>query len=205
MKQMLRRITSLVMALLVLVSLLPLQSFATEADSIPPATTDETKPTDGSVQDQEETTDPTETAPTETVPYDPSLFQGIQSEDVEFYLLSTKTRSIVDKAVKKNSIYIGQTWYDVWYQNKWSGYWDVWGSWWCGDIVYFEFASGAIGYCIQPYNLTTSMNKDRYPITWDDIVTPYESCSDGFEESKAQGISLAMAYGAPNNGDTSVS
>ena len=205
MKQMLRRITSLVMALLVLVSLLPLQSFATEADSIPPATTDETQPTDGSVQDQEETTGPTETAPTETVPYDPSLFQGIQSEDVEFYLLSTKTRSIVDKAVKKISIYIGQTWYDVWYQNKWSGYWDVWGSWWCSEMVYFEFASGAIGYCIQPYNTTAAVNQDRYPITWDDIVTPYESCSDGFEEAKAQGISLAMAYGAPNNGDTSVS
>ena len=98
MNQLLRRITSLLMALLVLVSLLPLQSFATEADSIPPATTDETLPTDGSVQDQEETTNPTETAPTETLPYDPSLFQGIQSEDVEFYLLSTKTRSIVDKA-----------------------------------------------------------------------------------------------------------
>lgn len=49
------------------------------------------------------------------------------------------------------------------------------------------------------------MNTDRYPITWDDIVTPYESCSDGFEEAKAQGISLAMAYGVPNNGDTSVS
>ena len=205
MKQILRRITSLVMALLVLVSLLPLQSFATEADSIPPATTDETLPTDGSVQDQEETTNPTETAPTETLPYDPSLFQGIQSEDVEFYLLSTKTRSIVDKAVKKISLYTGQTWYDVWYQNKWSGYWNVWGSWWYGEFSYFEFASGAIGYCIQPYNSTAAINQDRYPITWDDIVTPYESCSDGFEEAKAQGISLAMAYGTPNNGDTSTS
>ena len=197
--------TSLVMALLVLFSLLPLQSFATEADDIPPATTEETTPGEEGAPDPEESLDPTESIPPETTPQETELLTGLQKEAVKFYLLSGKARSIVDQAVTKVGIPTGETWFDVWYLNKWSGYWAVWGSWWYGELSYFEFASGAIGYCIQPYNMAAAMNSDRVPITWDDIITPYASSSDGFEESKAQGISLAMAYGSPNNGDASVS
>ena len=132
MKQMLRRMTSLVMALLVLFSLLPLQSFATEADDIPPATTEETTPGEEGSPDPEESLDPTESIPPETTQQETELLTGLQKEEVKFYLLSGKARSIVDQAVTKVGIQTGETWFDVWYLNKWSGYWAVWGSWWYG-------------------------------------------------------------------------
>ena len=205
MKLMLRRTTSLVMALLVLVSLLPLQSFATEADSTSTPSNEESASVETTVETADTPIEPTETSESETVPSDEELFAGSQEEPISFYLINNKARAIVDQAVTKVRVYTGEHWYDLWYFNKWTQSWEIWGSYWHSDVVYLVFASGTIGYCIQPYNSAAALNQDRVPVSWDDIVTPYRTSSDGFEEAKAQGISLAMAYGSPNNGDTSTS
>ena len=205
MKQMLRRITSLVMALLVLVSLLPLQSFATEADSTQTPSDEESTSVEATVETADAPADPTETTEPETVPSDEDLRTGSQEEPISFYLINNKARAIVDQAVTKVRVYTGEHWYDLWYFNKWTQSWEIWGSYWHSDVVYLVFASGTIGYCIQPYNSAAALNQDRVPVSWGDIVTPYRTSSDGFEEAKAQGISLAMAYGSPNNGDSSTS
>ena len=205
MKQILRRITSLVMALLVLVSLLPLQSFATEADSTQTPGNEESLSTETTAETTEASVEPTESSEPETVSPDEELLTGSQEEPISFYLLNNKARAIVDQAVTKVRVYTGEHWYDLWYFNKWTQSWEIWGSYWHSDVVYLVFASGTIGYCIQPYNSAAALNQDRVPVSWDDIVTPYRTSSDGFEEAKAQGISLAMAYGSPNNGDTSTS
>ena len=205
MNQLLRRITSLVMALLVLVSLLPLQSFATEADCTQTHSDEESSSIETTVETTEAPVEPTESSEPETVSPDEELLTGSQEEPISFYLLNNKARAIVDQAVTKVRVYTGEHWYDLWYFNKWTQSWEIWGSYWHSDVVYLVFASGTIGYCIQPYNSAAALNQDRVPVSWDDIVTPYRTSSDGFEEAKAQGISLAMAYGAPNNGDTSTS
>ncbi len=205
MKQILRRITSLVMALLVLVSLLPLQSFATEADSTQTPSDEESTSVEATVETADAPVEPTETSEPENVPTDEELLTGSQEEPISFYLINNKARAIVDQAVTKVRVYTGEHWYDLWYFNKWTQSWEIWGSYWHSDVVYLVFASGTIGYCIQPYNSAAALNQDRVPVSWGDIVTPYRTSSDGFEEAKAQGISLAMAYGSPNNGDTSTS
>lgn len=205
MNQLLRRITSLVMALLVLVSLLPLQSFATEADSTQTPGNEESSSIETTVETTEAPVEPTESSEPETVPPNEELLTGSQEEPISFYLLNNKARAIVDQAITKVRVYTGEHWYDLWYFNKWTQSWEIWGSYWHSDVVYLVFASGTIGYCIQPYNSAAALNQDRVPVSWDDIVTPYRTSSDGFEEAKAQGISLAMAYGSPNNGDTSTS
>ena len=193
------------MALLVLVSLLPLQSFATEADSTSTPSNEESASVETTVETADTPIEPTETSESETVPSDEELFAGSQEEPISFYLINNKARAIVDQAVTKVRVYTGEHWYDLWYFNKWTQSWEIWGSYWHSDVVYLVFASGTIGYCIQPYNSAAALNQDRVPVSWDDIVTPYRTSSDGFEEAKAQGISLAMAYGSPNNGDTSTS
>ena len=205
MKLMLQRTISLVMALLVLVSLLPLQSFATEADSTQTPSNEESTSVETTVETADAPVEPTETSEPETVPPDEELLTGSQEEPISFYLINNKVRAIVDQAVTKVRVYTGEHWYDLWYFNKWTQSWEIWGSYWHSDVVYLVFASGTIGYCIQPYNSAAALNQDRVPVSWGDIVTPYRTSSDGFEEAKAQGISLAMAYGSPNNGDTSTS
>ena len=205
MKLMLQRTISLVMALLVLVSLLPLQSFATEADSTQTPSNEESTSVETTVETADAPVEPTETSEPETVPPDEELLTGSQEEPISFYLINNKARAIVDQAVTKVRVYTGEHWYDLWYFNKWTQSWEIWGSYWHSDVVYLVFASGTIGYCIQPYNSAAALNQDRVPVSWGDIVTPYRTSSDGFEEAKAQGISLAMAYGSPNNGDTSTS
>ena len=146
MKQILRRITSLVMALLVLVSLLPLQSFATEADSTQTPSDEESTSVETTVEATAAPADPTETTEPETVPSDEDLRTGSQEEPISFYLLNNKARAIVDQAVTRVRVYTGEHWYDLWYFNKWTQSWEIWGSYWHSDVVYLVFASGTIGY-----------------------------------------------------------
>ena len=111
------------------------------------------------------------------------------------------TKSATDVTVSKKLIYIGSTKYNLYYKHKTYGNWSIWGSYYVTEIGYYTFQSGEIGYCLQPYNNNTGLNANKTAISWEDIVVPYASSSGGFEQEKAQAISLAMAYGAPNNGD----
>lgn len=113
MKQILRRITSLVMALLVLVSLLPLQSFATEADSTQTPSDEESTSVETTVETADAPVEPTETSEPENVPTDEELLTGSQEEPISFYLLNNKARAIVDQAVTKVRVYTGEHWYEA--------------------------------------------------------------------------------------------
>lgn len=193
----LRRILSLIMAASMLICLFPRQIKATAQDTLPSTSTEESLFTG--------MTEAEMNPAIETQQQENESLTGIQREPVSFYLINSKARAVVDKAVTRVNVSTGQYWYDLWYLNKWTASWNIWGSYWNQEFPYFEFASGAVGYCIQPYYSTIAMGKDRIPVTWDDIVVPYAAHSDGFEEEKAEGISLVMAYGSPNNGDTSSS
>ena len=126
----------------------------------------------------------------------------IVTDDVEIYLMSPKTRGVVDVAVEKVGIYVGDTWFNLFWNAYNTGTWEKWnGSWATTYISYYKFKSGAIGYCIEPNNFNSGIGSERQPISFDDITTPWSSIGYKFEHEKQEGISLVMAYGAPNNGD----
>lgn len=56
--------------------------------------------------------------------------------------------------------------------------------------IYFNLSNGGIGYCVEPHNHATTGNFTES--TWGDYST-----------EAREGIFYALAYGAPNNGDTS--
>lgn len=90
------------------------------------------------------------------------------------------------------SKYIGKTWFN-WY-TQYAGYpvnmvFST-GEYWTETMAYFTTTDGRIAFCLEPSVTGTT---GSFSNTGWGVVDPY----------KRQGIALAIAYGAPNNGDTS--
>ena len=117
--------------------------------------------------------------------------------DLKAYVTPTQVHSLV----------IPQTYYGLYWQNPSNGNrWQQWsGSWWVRKFVYFDLDNGQTGYCIEPFNDDAGIGSERVPMSWSDIHCHWSSAGGSFEFEKQKGISLVLAYGAPNNGDTSQS
>lgn len=90
------------------------------------------------------------------------------------------------------SKYIGKTWFN-WY-TQYAGYpvnmvFST-GEYWTETMAYFSTTDGRIAFCLEPSVSGTTGSFSN--IGWSGIV-----------DFKKRGIALALAYGAPNNGDTS--
>lgn len=184
------------LALLAICTLLNTQSvFASEATESP----------EGTVQAQDELVETGESQPEEGVDFSASQIGDVITEEAMTYLVSGRARAITDVAQVKKYIYVGETWYGLFWKN--GSTWKQWGGndWWIQTIAYYPFQSGKIGYCLEPYNSDAAIGTSRYPIAWKDIPVKWASSGGTFETEKQIGISLTMAYGAPNNGDTSES
>lgn len=121
-------------------------------------------------------------------------------EEDPIYLISGKARAIVDVALSKIGTYVGETNYNLYWKN--GSTWQKWGSYYVKNINYYQFQSGNIGYCLEPYNDSAAFGTERYPKSWADIPVKWAG-SGSFEVEKQNGVALVMAYGSPNNGDTS--
>ena len=95
---------------------------------------------------------------------------------------------------------------DVWYDLYWKHgtFWQSWGRYYVAVLNYYNFSNDTIGYCIEPFNDSAAMGSGRTTISWEDIDVKWRDYGT-FEKEKIEGISLALAYGAPNNGDTTES
>ena len=109
------------------------------------------------------------------------------------------------RPVSNKNLPVPRTYYNLFWKNPNSGNsWQKWnGSWWIEKFDYFELSTGQTGYCIEPFNSDPAIGSDRIPMRWDDIHVKWASAGGSFEQEKQRGIALALAYGAPNNGDTS--
>lgn len=89
------------------------------------------------------------------------------------------------------SSYIGRTWFK-WY-TQYPGYgstvFDT-GDYWTDTIAYFTVNDGRTAFCVEPH--IAGVTGTHTSVSWDYM--------DSF---KRRGITLALAYGAPNNGKTS--
>ena len=191
-----RKSMCFLLALLAICTLLNTQSvFASEATESP----------EGTVQTQEELEEKGESQPEEGTDLSAPQIGDVITEEAMAYLVSGRARAIVDVAQVKKYIYVGETWYGLFWKN--GSTWQQWGGddWWIQTIAYYPFQSGKIGYCLEPYNSDAAIGTSRYPISWKDIPVKWASAGGTFETEKQIGVSLIMAYGAPNNGDTSES
>ncbi len=131
------------------------------------------------------------------------LSEASTTED-EVYPASDSARGVIDVPLSREYLEIGSTTFNVYWDSYGSGTWELWKTY--RNIVYalsyYPFKSGAIGYCIEPYSVNTAIGEDRYPISFDTIPVPWLDLGYTFEHEKQEGIALVMAYGAPNNGDT---
>lgn len=92
---------------------------------------------------------------------------------------------------KITDAYIGTTWFK-WY-TQYAGYpginFDT-GDYFTQTISYMTLNDGRIAYCVEPH--VTATTGAHSSVSWDQL-----------DDFKQNGITLALAYGAPNNGKTS--
>lgn len=105
-------------------------------------------------------------------------------------VLFSATRAASTITVKeKHSFSIGRVTFSF-HQNVDGDYYPV-GSYWTESACYFTLSNGATAYCVQPSKYAS--DGEFTETAWSHLV-----------DTEAQiGIARAMAYGAPNNGDTS--
>ena len=135
---------------------------------------------------------PETTAPAETVPQEDdfcikvgdSVFIVGGQDQIDRYA-ARKTITVVDMQL----ISIGQTNYSYFVnldgknvQWSWNGY--------INEMGYAKLADGTIAYCMQPH----------YAMPDGEV---YDIPFDSWHETKQLGMARALAYGSPNNGDTS--
>ena len=159
---------------------------------------EETRPVDETLA-TEETTPVEETVPEDEtiaaeVPADESVSDPIEVTEPDIVgetvvLFSSPRAGATITVVEKHSFGIGHVDFSF-HQNVDGDYYPV-GSLWTESACYFTLSNGATAFCVQPSKLAA--DGDFTDSTWSYLV-----------DTEAQiGVARAMAYGAPNNGDTS--
>ncbi len=200
-KTVFRRLMAGLLIVLLMVSILP-AAFAAETGatettlpeepSIPPAPDTPTKPAD-------EATDPSNPAEP-TVPEEPTTPEAPTGDEIDWHLHAgdeltpygmieplTLAPGTVLTIAQEISWYCGNCEYR-WYSDNQPF---VGGPWWTENAVYFKLSDGRIGFCTQP---------NRNAVVGDHTVGNWYSWIDSIAR---RGISRILAYGSPNNGDTS--
>ena len=164
----------------------------TEPEMTAPSVPETTAPTEPASETTVPETVPETTAPAETVPPEDdfcikvgdSVFIVGGHDEVDRYA-ARKTIKVVDMQL----ISIGHTNYSYFVnldgknvQWSWDGY--------INEMGYAKLADGTIAYCMQPH----------YAMPDGEV---YDIPFDSWHETKQLGMARALAYGSPNNGDTS--
>ena len=171
------------------------ETLAVEEETTP---IEETHPVDESLA-TEETTPVEETVPEDEtiaaeVPADESASAPIEVTEPDIVgetvvLFAAPRAGSTITVVEKHSFGIGHVDFSF-HQNVDGDYYPV-GSLWTESACYFTLSNGATAFCVQPSKLAA--DGDFTDSTWSYLV-----------DTEAQiGVARAMAYGAPNNGDTS--
>ena len=174
-----RKSMCFLLALLAICTLLNTQSvFASEATESP----------EGTVQTQEELEETGESQPEEGADLSAPQIGDVITEEAMAYLVSGRARVIVDVAQVKKYIYVGETWYGLFWKS--GSTWQQWGGddWWIQTIAYYPFQSGKIGYCLEPYNSDAAIGTSRYPTSWKDIPVKWASAG-GTLKQKSKSVS----------------
>ena len=106
-------------------------------------------------------------------------------EEIERYA-ARKTIQVVDMQFMS----IGDTWYDYYSNLDGKNVTQAWRRGMINEIGYAKLSDGTIAYCIEPWKVMPD-------------GTIYDKPFDAWHDTKREGIARAMAYGSPNNGDTS--
>ena len=106
-------------------------------------------------------------------------------EEIERYA-ARKTIQVVDMQFMS----IGDTWYDYYVNLDGKNVIMDWDRGMINEMGYAKLSDGTIAYCIEPWRVMPD-------------GTIYDKPFDAWHDTKREGIARAMAYGSPNNGDTS--
>ena len=106
-------------------------------------------------------------------------------EEIERYA-ARKTIQVVDMQFMS----IGDTLYDYYVNLDGKNVIQEWPNGMINEMGYAKLSDGTIAYCIEPWKVMPD-------------GTIYDKPFDAWHDTKREGIARAMAYGSPNNGDTS--
>ena len=106
-------------------------------------------------------------------------------EEIERYA-ARKTIQVVDMQFMS----IGNTWYNFYSNLDGKNVTLGWPDGMVNEIGYAKLSDGTIAFCIEPWKVMPD-------------GTIYDKPFDAWHDTKREGIARAMAYGSPNNGDTS--
>ena len=190
MKNKLRTITAFILLLALVISFVPVAHAASVGEL----------PTDNGNDETSEPSDATNpsASPDETIgadiPGDENASDSIEVTEPNIVgdtisLFATSRAASTITVTEKHSFGIGHVDF-YFHQNVDGDYYRV-GPYWTESACYFTLSNGATAFCVQPSQLAA--DGEFVDSTWSHLV-----------DTEAQiGIARAMAYGAPNNGDTS--